>query len=148
FWPPPLPTPPGAGAAAVPPYTPFSTRMEKAILRPAPPYGAKPMNQACDGPSASSAAPVLPATATLAAPRRPGPPLPPADRREADDPGVRWPLGQLRRTGLAGHRDARRTAPSGAARHHLPHEAAQRSGLIGRQDDGGGGHPPPGLFCP
>ena len=31
------------------------------------------MNQACDGASASSAVPVLPATATLAAPRRPVP---------------------------------------------------------------------------
>ena len=34
------------GADAVPPYTPFSTKTEKAILRPAPPYGAKPMNHA------------------------------------------------------------------------------------------------------
>src|SRR5215813_7968949 len=49
-----------AGAAAVPPYTPFSTSTETAIFRPAPLYGAKPMNQACDGASASSAVPVLP----------------------------------------------------------------------------------------
>src|SRR5260370_37664586 len=62
-----------AGAAAVPPYTPFSTSTENAILRAAPPYGAKPMNQAWDGAPPSSAVPVFPATATLAAPRRPVP---------------------------------------------------------------------------
>src|ERR1022692_2381640 len=62
-----------AGAAAVPPYTPFSTRTDRAILRAPAPYGAKPMNQAWEGASASSAVPVLPATGTLAVARRPVP---------------------------------------------------------------------------
>src|ERR1051325_7464972 len=62
-----------AGAAAVPPYTAFSTNTESAILRVDEPYGANPMNQACEGASASSAVPVLPATGTLADARRPVP---------------------------------------------------------------------------
>src|SRR5262249_44591274 len=43
-----------AGAASVPQYCPFSTSTAKAIRLPAV-YGAKPMNQACEGLSASSA---------------------------------------------------------------------------------------------
>src|SRR5580698_9024728 len=65
-----------AGAAAVPPYTPFSTNTEKAIRCAAVPYGAKPMNHACEAASCNSAVPVLPAMGTLvAAARRPVPPV-------------------------------------------------------------------------
>src|ERR1035441_6133252 len=62
-----------AGAAYVPPYWPFSINTAKAMRLPAG-YGANPMNQACEGASASSAVPVLPAIWTGAsAARRPVP---------------------------------------------------------------------------
>src|SRR5579875_1318575 len=65
-----------AGAAAVPPYTPFSISTDIAILRvlaAAALCGANPMNQACEGASASSAVPVLPAIGIAPAARRPVP---------------------------------------------------------------------------
>src|SRR5450755_1073283 len=62
-----------AGAAYVPPYWPFSISTANAMRLPAG-YGANPINQACEGASASSAVPVLPAICKDAwAARRPVP---------------------------------------------------------------------------
>ena len=57
-------TSPASGAAARPPYPPFSRMTANAIRFDTDAYGAKPTNHECDGAPSISAVPVLPATSS------------------------------------------------------------------------------------